>query len=492
MMKSLKTVAMVSVFLAIAIGAAACAGAPTEVPGGLSFEAGYPSGKTAQTVYDEFDYQAAVQAYVWSTSLANSMGWWEALQRDLGFGDGELAIAIWDQLMKPRDVVMTANTDVVYSSTQYIDISATGPLVIEAPAGLRGHIWDLWQRALLDVGDIGPDLGKGGKFLVLPPGYDGEVPAGYFPARLEYSNHVLFLYRTFVTPASGGLAGAVELAQKVKVYPLTEKDAPEPNRFVLVGDRPFNADWPKDERYFGLLAQAFNADLVPEPGLALLGNLRRLGIEKGKPFEPDERALSILSRAADTGYAMVRTMAFDNRFENKLMYSDRMWERVLYNKSPQFLQAGYEEVEERAASWYQIMGAFASAEKPAPGTGQFPLVTYRDAGGEYLNGSNAYRLQVPADVPVAQFWEVPVYDVETRSLIDTDQQRPSLSSRDALVKNADGSVTLYFGPEAPAGMEKNWVKTIPGKGWFTLLRLYGPLEPILSFTWVPNDLEKVE
>lgn len=136
-----------------------------------------------------------------------------------------------------------------------------------------------------------------------------------------------------------------------------------------MGDRPFNADWPKDERYFGLLAQAFNAELVPEPGLALLGNLRRLGIEKGEPFEPDERALSILSRAADTGYAMVRTMAFDNRFENKLMYSDRMWERVLYNGSPQFLQVGYEEVEERAASWYQIMGAFASAEKPAPGTG---------------------------------------------------------------------------------------------------------------------------
>jgi hypothetical protein len=352
-------------------------------------------------------------------------------------------------------------------------------------------MFDLMQRALSDIGDVGPDKGEGGKFLILPPGHADKVPEGHFPVRLQHSDHVMFGWRTFVLPQTGGLQGAVELAQKVRIYPLSEQSSPKPNRFVLVGEKLFNSDWPKDERYFALLSEAINADRLPDTGLAILGNLRRLGIQKGRPFKPDTRAHAILKRAAETGHAMVRAMAFDSRFNNKLVYPDRQWE-VGWFCSSQFLPGDYEEVEERAAGWYKLVGNFVVAMEPAPGTGQFPLAAFRDSNGEYLNGSHTYRLRFPPHVPVKQFWQVPIYDAETRSFIDTDQKRCSVTSTEELVQNPDGSVDVYIGPEAPKGIQKNWVKTIPGKGWFTLLRLYGPLEPVLNRSWKPNDLERVQ
>jgi hypothetical protein len=324
----------------------------------------------------------------------------------------------------------------------------------------------------------------------VPSDFEDEIPEGYFVVRSEYSNLLLYITRTF-PGVEGSIEAAVELGKQLQWYPLAEANNPTSNTIVLIGDRPFVQEWPRDAEAFVWLAEAFNRDKVPASGLAHLGNMRRLGLEKGKPFAPDERAQAILHRAATTAEAMVLTMAFGNR-QAAQIYDDRQYERYAFNRSPRFYQENYEEVEERAGAWHQLVGNFASYTPAKPGTGQFSMTVYRDSGGNYLNGSNTYRLHIPADVPLAQFWQIPVYEVKTRSLINTDQKRPTRSSLNDLTKNADGSVDIYFGPEAPAGFEQNWIKTIPNEGWFALPRLYAPLEPILTKEWRLNDIELVK
>lgn len=454
------------------------------------FVAGYPTDEKAQELFDEFDYQAAVQAYVWATPMLNSLGLSEAMQRDVGMEPGELATAIHSQRQLPHQTVMTANDEVVYTWSQLINTAETGPIVVEIPAGGLGFAVDLFQRPLEDFGSLGPDRGGGGAFLFLPVDYDGAVPEGYFPVRLEYSDVFWFVYRTFPNNPGMSLESAVELGRQVKAWPLEGPGTGEPGRSILIGDGPFDQDWPKDAEAFEWIARGIDMDRPAAMSLSTLGNLRRLGIEKGKPFAPDERAQAILERAAKTGWDIVRAIAFNNRFDGARVYDDRQWEKIAHYTSPWFLTESYEEVEERA-SWYQLVGNTSKVVPASPGTGVFYSVTYKDADGSMLDGSGTYRLTMPADVPVTQFWQVPVYSNKTRSLINAEQKRPTRSSTDDLLVNDDGSVDVFFGPEAPQGREQNWIQTIPGEGWFVLLRLYGPLEPILEKTWKPNDIERV-
>jgi len=459
---------------------------------------GYPTDKASQKLFEEFDYQAAVQAYIWATPLLNSIGVWEAMQRDLDIKSGELATAIINP-QRSHQTIMTANDEVVYIFSNIINTAKTGPVVVEIPPGGLGLSVDIWMRPLEDYGNLGPDKGKGGKYLYLPVGYEGEIPEGYFPVQMKYSDHFFFISRTFPNdPKTDGMKGAVEQAKQIKIYPLCEAGNPPPTRSVVIGDGPFDNDWPKDERAFEWIAKGINADRAPETGLSTLGNLRRLGIEKGKPFAPDERATAILKRAAQKGHDIVRAMAFNNRFDGAQIYPDRQWEKIIHAKSPDFLPgsengaAAYEEVEERAGGWFQLVGNSADATPSVPGTGVFYMTTYKDADGNSLNGSKTYKLTMPADIPLKRFWQVPVYSNKTRSLINADQKRPTRASTDELIVNKDGSVDVYFGPTAPTGKNANWIQTIPDEGWFVLLRLYGPLEPILNKTWRPNDIERVK
>lgn len=452
------------------------------------FIAGYPTDKAAATLFEEFDYQVAVQAYVWATSAVNSIAVQNAMQRDVGMKPGEMAFAIFNR-QRPIQTIMTANDEVVYIWPQFINTAKMGPVVLEVPAGTLGLSWDIFQRALSDIGNLGPDGGKGGKYLYLPVGYDGEIPDGYFPVRLVYSDLFTAVVRTFPNdPKTGGLEGAIEQGKQIKMYPLSEATNPSPNRYIVMNDKAFDADWPKDERYFELLAELINTDRAPSMALSTVGNLRRLGIEKGKPFAPDARAQKILKRAAQTRHDIVRAIAFNNRFENKLIYPDRQWEVIIHASDHQFMPGDVEEVEERG-SWYQLVGNAVKLAPSEPGTGIFYCVTYKDSDGDMLDGSNWYMIRMPANVPVEQFWQIPVYSNQTRSLINTGSPATK-SSTEKLAKNDDGSVDIHFGPKAPSGGESNWIKTIPGEGWFVLLRLYGPKQVILDKSWKPEDIRK--
>jgi hypothetical protein len=452
---------------------------------GAKFVGGYPTKETAAAAFDEYDYTAAVQFYVWGYAHLNSMGMEKGCA---AMGGDERSFYHWDKRIQSKDILMTANTGVIYNWSRYIDLSK-GPVVFEVPPRVRGHFYDMGMRAYVDIGDIGPDKGKGGKYLVVSADYDGEIPEGFFEVRSKYSDRITLGFRSFPT-AEGSDEAAVELGKTAKWYYLSEGANPHANSHILIGDRPFSQEWPRDEEAFAWYSEIFNMDRVPASGLGHLGNMRRLGIQRGKPFAPDARAQAILKRAARTGKAMVLSMAFRNR-QDKAIYDNRQYEPIFLNSSPTFFHEDYEEVEVRAGGWHQLVGNFAQNIPTKPGTGGFYSVAYRDKDGESLIGSNTYRLRVPAKVPVKQFWQIPIYEVTTRSLIDTDQKKSTLSGTDDLRKNDDGSVDLYFGPEAPEGYEQNWIKTKPGEGWFTLPRLYAPLEPILDKTWRWNDIERI-
>jgi hypothetical protein len=449
---------------------------------------GYPTEETAERMFEEYDYQAAVQFYVWAYAYLNGLG----LDKGLAaMGADERAFTIFDKRIQPQHILMTANTEVIYNWSRLVDLSK-GPVVFEAPPRSRGHFFDMGMHAYVDIGDVGPDKGKGGKYLAVASDYEGDIPEGYFEVRSQYSNQLFFGFRTF-PGAEGSDEAAVERGKQAKWYYLSEANNPPKNNYVLVGDRDFSQEWPRDEEAFAWLAEAFNRDKVPVSGWAHMGNMRRLGLVQGKPFAPDERAQAILKRAAKTAEAIVLSMSLRNRLHELIpLYDNRKYSQTFYNRSPVFYRDNYEEVEERVHGWHQLVGNFAAYIPSKPGTGQFIMSGYRDKDGNMLMGENNYRLRVQADVPVKQFWQIPVYEAATRSLINTDQKKGTLSGTDDLKKNDDGSVDLYFGPEAPEGFEQNWIKTKPGEGWFTLPRLYGPLEPILDKTWRWNDIEKLK
>ncbi len=452
---------------------------------GFELVAGYPTPASAQAAFDEFDFQAATQFYVWAYGYLNAMG----MERGFAaMGGDERSIYIFDRRMQPQHVVMTANGEVIYVWTRYLDVSE-GPVVVEVPPRSRGHFWDFGHRAYEDSGDVGPDRGDGGRYLLMGADFDGEIPSDVFPVRVSHSNLAMWGGRTFPA-AEGSVEAAVELARSTRCYRLSEADDPPTNEVVLIGDRPYSQDWPKGAEAFEWLADVFNRDKVPASGLGYLGNMRRLGLEAGKPFSPDDRARAILERAAAAGEAIVLSMAFQNRQGDRI-YDDRQYEPYITHRHSDFFTDTYEEVEQRAGAWHQLVGNFASFIPAEPGTGQFSMTTYRDADGNTLDGSNTYRLRIPPDPPVAQFWQIPVYEVKTRSLINTDQRRPTLSSMDDLITNDDGSVDLYFAPEPPDDFEQNWIKTIPNEGWFILARLYAPLEPILNKEWRLDDIELI-
>jgi hypothetical protein len=452
------------------------------------FEAGYPTHETSQRLYDEMDYQRAVQAYIWAVPLVNAVAFSKALT-DAGVSPVEPSLLVFDRPLTPKQIIMTANSEVIYVFT-VVDLSKTGPVVIDVPAGILGSIVDAWQRAIEDIG-VGPSL-NGGKFLLLPPGYKGDVPDGYIVVRCR--TNLVFPYGRGILKPGDSTEPFVKLVSSIKLYPLAQKDAPKPTRIVLNGNRPFDSDWPKDARYFDYMAKGISSEVVQPEDKLMLGMLKPLGIEPGKPFNPDDRTRRILAKAAGTGAAMMANMAFENRFEGRQSWQDRQWEKIAFVSNADFETVKSVEVDERAAGWYQLVmsARYGFGAKPVPGQGSFYLSTFKDGQGEFLDGSKRYKITVQANQPAKNFWSITAYDNRTRSMIDTDQQRAGLSSFSKFSKNADGSVDLFFGPAAPAGKESNWIKTIPGQGFFTMFRLYGPLEPVFDGTWKLNDIEKVK
>ncbi len=452
--------------------------------GKLVFEKGYPSEKTVAKLYDEMDFQRATQAYIWALPIVSMANMEQTYQSSLGAKFGDLvSLTTFEDL----SYGITANATTPYLWAWY-NLSQSGPVVIEEPAGATaGFINDIWQRPVADLGVPGTFKGKGGKHLILGPGQ--KVPAdskGYDVVHSK-SYNVLILLRNLETDPERAKA----VLNGFQMYPYSKKENPSKTKIIPAGGRVWASNQPRGMAFWQLLSNAINSEPVAERDRFIMAMLKPLGIEKGKPFKPTERQKKLLEEAVFVGESMAMANDFAKR-DGMGHYADGTnWDVALVVKIDQRTEY-YEQLDERAAWFYEALTTSKGMTTTTPGVGSIYLGAYTDKDGAWLDGNKNYRLRVPANAPVKNFWSATVYHNDTRYLIQNKQKRANRSSRMDLLKNPDGTVDIYFGPTAPKGKEQNWVPTNPDEGWFSYFRLYGPLEAYFDRSWVLPSIELVK
>ena len=454
----------------------------------LPFPESYPTKETTEQLYDEMLFHRSTQVVLWSLP---AMALWAMKQgSEAQFGAGSNVFPIWKDRLSAETIVSTPNSDVIYGMG-YLDLQQDGPTVIEVPPKLQGILDDFWHRPLTDVGFVGPDKGKGGKYLILPPDFKGEAPTGYHTFTSPTYNVFVF-WRAF-RDDKGDTKEAVALMEKTRIYPLSKKDNPPKMVFPNGSGQPADMLFPMDYSYFEGLAEFVQDEYVGPEDWSMRGMMASLGIVKGKPFAPDERMKAILSAGAEVGMNMAQALRHGDILPNTLYYDDRQWHNVLNVLDVEFKQDSYMDIDARVGMFkigYSISPAMVLN---LVGKGSKYPFAYRDADGNHLSGGSSYKLHLPPDVPAANFWSVTLYDGKNASGLQNGQPFPSIGSIDKLKYNEDGSVDLYFGPELPQGApESNYLRTVPGKGWFTLLRLYSPTQAFFDQTWRPDDFKKLD
>lgn len=457
----------------------------SEFIGEIRTENEYPTAETVAKLYDQLDFQRACQAFLRNITASSMYSMRQGLRRDLGVTTPQ-HYAVWDGPIDARSLFLTPNSETVYGLT-YLALAEDGPTVVEVPAGVLGVFNDMWMREVENLGPAGPDKGAGGTYLVLPPGYEGEVPDGYLLARPRTYGTWLVL-RAFRAP-DGDASAAVAVHEQVRVYPLSRAEDPPPMAFVNGAGRDVDTIHPVDSRYFDDLAELIAEEHEDAIDVETAGMLAAIGIEKGRPWEPDERMGRILAEAAKVGSFMALVTSYESRLPLR-RYEDRAWIEIANTGYPDFERDGHRVLDgESLMGWFATVSSKAMV-RPMLGKGSVYMWTFKGGDGKWLDGGRNYRLHLPSGIPAGNFWSSVVYDVWTRSLLANGQAAASKNSYDPGVSpNEDGSVDLYFGPEPPAAGEGNWIRTLPGKGWFTILRLYGPLEGYMDGSWKPGDIE---
>ena len=457
--------------------------------GTLEFFDGFPTPGTVELVYDNLDFLRGVEAFLSAIPAASLDAMLDGIGT-LGV-DRNGAISITETLLDARALYLTPNTESVYIGG-VLDLR-NGPLVVESPPNTLGMVNDRFFRYVADMGNAGPDRGQGGRYLYLPPDWEGEEPDGYFIYRSPTYRNMMF-WRGFLV--DGDPRPAVEAARAlIKVYPLGESPDAADMKFVNISGRFHNTIHANDIHFYEEVRAVIDGEPAAAFSPELLGLLAAIGIEKGQPFAPDARTREILEEAAAVGNATARAISFRARDPRALVYEDSAWFNPFVGGSHEFLrESGARDLDARTMFHYGYTAVTPAMVAKIVGVGSQYAVTALDAEGNYLDGSKTYSLTLPAGIPAKDFWSFVNYDPQTRSLLQTPSTPfPSVSSQSGTVQsNPDGSTTIWFGPVPPAGKETNWVPTVPGKGWFTVLRLYGPLEPWFAGTWRPGDLKPVD
>ena len=462
---------------------------------------------SAKTLMEELYFQRACQVYLWALPAINTVAMRDGSAKV--FGPGYNVMPVWKTRLNAKTVVTTPNSDVIYAMA-FLDLKKDGPMVVEVAPGLQGILDDFWQRPLTgpftesplgvpttdgkrwfgDVGLVGPDQGRGGKYIVLPPDYQGEVPEDGFVFRSRTYNVFIFWRAFFQDPTD--LSKPVSVMEATKIYPLGQKETAVPMQFPDGSAVPADLMFPRDASYFDLLARFIDNEYVDPTEMDMRGMLAAIGIVKGKPFHPTARQREILNDAALTAWKMGKAMTTHGiaEMEGGLQWPDRQYVNPFMGGSPFFYEDTYMSLDNRMLYFLNAYSASPAMAINIVGKGAKYPTTFRDADGELLSGGKTYRLHLPAGIPAKLFWSVTVYDLDTASGLDNGQPLPSINSMDRPTMNADGSTDIYFGPEEPQGAA-NWLRTVPGKSWFILLRLYGPEQPYFDNTWKPDDIVKV-
>jgi hypothetical protein len=496
--------------------------------GTLEFWDGAPTAETAEKVYDALAFTAALDVY------NNSFRGASALALCKGFADAGATdnntVLIFSELLDASSLFLTGNADTVYYMN-CLDLSK-GPMVIEQPSGGLGTVNDMWFSWVIDVGFPGPDRGKGGKYLIVGPGYDGPLPeGGYFVAHAK-TDTVLYAMRAFVDNGSDPKPTADNIRQNLKIYPYTPggygtsiatalqgtvklaADPPVPEtKFVDVSGTSFNTIPPSDFGFFEMINENVQNEPATSYDVELAGQLAAIGVVKGKEFAPDERMKKILSDAAAVGSAAGRALNFRYAMAHPdwAYYPDSQWGSMLWEGGALFETppprfeggmfkplppTGARTLDSRTAFYYAYTLDSPGMIMRIPDVGSQYLMGFLDAGGDIFDGAKTYRMTLPKGIPAGKFWSLTLYDNQTRSMLQTPQRYPRAGSQTypspAAEAAADGSTTVWFSPEQPQGVPRgNWIQTMPGKGWFTILRLYSPLPPFFDKSWRPSEIELV-
>lgn len=465
--------------------------------GTLKFVDGVPTTETTQTVYDHLDFLRGVEVFL-NFVPATSMEGIRLGTVERG-GTKSHQPLIFDNLMDSDPLFLTGNTDTVYLFG-FLDLETDGPTVIEIPPGCGpGTVDDAYFRFVIDMGAPGPDRGQGGKYLIVPEWFNGDLPkdkkdgGDYFIARSPSKVNWIAL-RGFLKDGKPD-APSKMFREGVKIYSLSKAGNPPAMEFINCSQVAFNTVHANDFEFFHELDQVIQREPLECFDPELRGLAASIGIVKGKKFAPDDRMKKILTDAVAVGNATARAITFRNRDPRAPFFPNSQWRTGFIANDYRWLDgdgmAG-RNLDARTYFFYMATVNTPAMAAKIPGRGSQYACSYLDSAGDPFDGKKNYRVNIPANVPAADFWSLVLYDPQTRSELQTSQSYPSKNNkRDKLIANADGSVDLYFGPTAPAGKEANWTQTMPGKGWFAIFRLYGPLEPWFDKTWRPGEIELV-
>ena len=440
---------------------------------------------TPQELASRNVYRRAVDAVIWGVPAVTLDMMRQAYFRDAKAHYND--IVWWPKGSGWQNQSLDTDTSVRYLYF-FCNTKSDGPIVVDVPtaapaASFYGTILDTWQVPLVDLGL----QGKGGKYLILPPAYKGEVPAGYIPVRPNTYNTYTLLRSILASRSEADTAKGDALVKQVKVYPLSQASNPPAPRFIDMTDKLYNAVVPYDDSFYVSLARVINEEPVQSRDLEMLGMLLPLGIEKGKEFNPDGATRAQLKAATAEAHAWL-IQGIISTFER--YYPDAKWviPTSAIGVKTEFLWQipNYIDVDARGITLASFFGPVVKL-----GGGSFYLSTYYDRTGAQLSGENSYRLRVPANVPASQFWAITVYNLETATFFLNSTHLTVDSLDPAVKKNADGSVDVYIGPKAPSGMETNWIYTAPGQHWYPWFRFYGPQKPIFDKSWKLPDFEVI-
>ena len=449
--------------------------------GELEFNNQYPSKESVKTILNNMDFHGATQAFLWGIPIASFSNLQYYLHEVFKFEQTEL---VNFDTMPHKLGILKANVTTPYIVAQP-DLSKTGPVVIDVPGGeIAGMVNDFWERPVTDLGLVGPDKGKGAKYLITPPGYKGEQPQGYIVFESP-TNNIFIAIRLIESDPKKAQA----LKNAFNLYAYKDRANPKKQTYPTPPEKYFFGP-PRGMAFWERLHEILNREVVAERDRFFMAMLKRVGIEKGKPFDPTPEQKKILEEAAFVGEAMAKANDLAKRGTPEY-YKGASW-KIALGLNPNQRTKNYDQLDERASWMYEAVTTSEGMVTTTPGKGSIYLAAYADKDGDWLEGSKSYTLHVPANAPAEQFWSIAVYSWDTRTLINNKQKRAAQSSRQDLIKNKDGSVDLYYGPTAPKGKEKNWVQTNPGEGWWVYLRFYAPTKAYFDKSWSIGDFEKLK
>jgi hypothetical protein len=439
-------------------------------------------------VKDRMVERRAVEAAVWGMPIVNFQAMRDGLKKDAGVGYNDVAYNSKVQTWRLRTTTNNNTTPYIFTFWNVKD----GPVVVDIPpsskdVGLFGTLMDAWQRPLEDVGAKGKDQGRGAKYLIVPPGYQGPYPPGYITLQQRTFNGYTVL-RPIISDSSGeNLKKAAAFVKTIKVYPYAQAGNPPETSFVDIYDKDIDGITEFDASFYERLDMMIQEEPIETKDLAMMGLLKAIGIEKGVPYVPDAKRKKILDAAG----AEVHKYLLDQYVNgiNPPFYPGRKWSSAV---PPGAVPTGFEwnfpgylDIDGRGVGYY----AFYTSAKHL-GAATFYLMLGKDKTGDFLDGGKNYKMSLPKDVPAKHFWSVIAYNSADGAWFKNQPKAGVASSDKGLRTNADGTTDIFFGPDAPAGQQANWVPTTPKNNYWLYFRFYGPEPAVFTKSWKLPDLEE--